>query len=118
MSIMADEYQAFVAAKINPAIPDKYRQAVIALGLAGETSETAELLMRAYEGAKLMVHAGRASELVKKELRDGREISQALILELGDVLWYVTAIAHLHDLKLSDIMLANIAKLSARQGKQ
>ena len=67
---------------------------VISLGLAGETGEVLELL--------------------KKEIRDGKDIRSDLILELGDVLHYLTCIAHWYGWNLEDVMEANISKLKKR----
>lgn len=96
----------------------KDQRADMALGLPGEAAEVAELVVRNAEtllaAAKLGVSAGRAADLLKKEIRDRREITQALILELGDVLFYVAAVAHLHAINLDDVVQYNIEKLSGR----
>jgi NTP pyrophosphatase (non-canonical NTP hydrolase) len=69
------------------------------LGLAGETGEIAEK--------------------IKKVLRDNNSIvseetKQALKLELGDVLWYVSQLATELGLSLENIAEANIDKLYSR----
>lgn len=67
-----------------------------ALGLAGEAGEVADLVKKAqYTGAK-PINPGQ------------------LLLELGDVLWYLTAIADQFGFTLEEVMEANIAKLELR----
>ena len=68
---------------------------VMTVGLAGESGEVCELL--------------------KKYVRDDKEIHGDLLLELGDVLHYLTMIAHTFDMSLDDIMKANIHKLEERR---
>jgi NTP pyrophosphatase (non-canonical NTP hydrolase) len=66
-----------------------------ALGLAGESGEVVDL--------------------IKKQVCHKHGIDRDVIAkELGDVLWYVAAIATKLDLKLSDIADLNIDKLKAR----
>lgn len=66
-----------------------------ALGLAGE--------------------AGEAVEIVKKHLYHGAELDRdKLTKELGDVLWYVAALAAAAGIDLDVVAEANIAKLRAR----
>jgi len=69
-----------------------------ALGLTGEAGEVADLIKKANFTKK------RAPENFKEEL----------LLELGDVLYYLDRIAQLHDFSLADIMEANIEKLEKR----
>ncbi len=71
---------------------------VAALGLAGETGEVMEHL--------------------KKHYRDGKVPGNELRLELGDVLHYLTVIAHSYGWSLSDIMEANIEKLEKRDAEK
>lgn len=67
----------------------------IGLGLCGEAGEVAELLKKQY------LH-GRALDLPK------------LAEELGDVLWYVSALCSMHGLNLGDVAAWNLEKLRAR----
>lgn len=64
----------------------------------------------------LVGEAGEVSEKIKKLLRgDKLEIDRdAMISELGDVLWYMTAIADLCDIKLEDVARYNVKKLADR----
>lgn len=69
--------------------------AIMALGLAGE--------------------AGEVVEMVKKHVGHGHELDrEKLAKELGDVLWYIAAVATITGLDGNDIAERNIAKLRAR----
>jgi NTP pyrophosphatase (non-canonical NTP hydrolase) len=94
-----NDYQDFVG-KTHFAAKDLPPLLYPALGLAGET--------------------GEVIEIIKKITRDdGGDISedrrQKLILELGDVLWYVTRIASVIDVSLRDVIEGNVAKLTERR---
>lgn len=66
------------------------------LGLAGET--------------------GEAVEVVKKSYRPGRVLDKdKLEAELGDVLWYLNAVARVAGLTLDGIAERNLAKVCQRQ---
>ena len=68
---------------------------VFALGLCGE--------------------AGEAGELVKKNIGHGRQMDYLRLQEeLGDVLWYVAAVASAYGLGLDTIASANVEKLKKR----
>lgn len=51
----------------------------------------------------------------KKEIRDGVDHSEAIISELGDVLWYVARIADEYGYELTGIAEANKDKLTDRK---
>lgn len=64
--------------------------------------------------------AGEVQGKVKKILRDDDGIvtdekRAAIAGELGDVLWYVTRLAHELGLNVEDIAKANVAKLLSRK---
>lgn len=64
--------------------------------------------------------AGEIAEKVKKLIRDkDGEMTQEFVddmkKELGDVLWYITAIADEFNLQLEDIAQVNVDKLTSRQ---
>ena len=55
-------------------------------------------------------------EKIKKQIRDGNEVNQLeLVKELGDVLFYVTALANHIGSDLQTVATNNIAKLQDRQ---
>lgn len=94
-----DEYQA--AAHATAIYPGKGSNILYpTLGLCGE--------------------AGEVAELVKKMIRDDGHLMtverrEKLILELGDVLWYVAALALELGMSLSSVASRNIDKLASRQ---
>lgn len=63
--------------------------------------------------------AGEVMELRKKSMRPGKFAKpldkNELTLELGDVMWYVAAIAEREGIAMGDICQANIDKLSGRR---
>ncbi len=85
-----DEYQKAVK-RTAAASPT----AVFALGLAGEV--------------------GEVIEPIKKNLDRGRPIdSEKMAEEIGDVLWYLTALTDSLGLTMLQIAEKNVAKLNAR----
>lgn len=60
---------------------------------------------------------GELCSLKAKAIRDGRNPfhDQDVKKELGDILWFVAAIAADHGFTLENIALSNIMKLSARK---
>lgn len=71
---------------------------------------------------KLNGEAGEIAEKVGKALRDNggiidHERRGALLLELGDVLWYVANLANELGYDLSDVAQANIYKLASRKAR-
>jgi len=88
------EYSQWVERKILT--EDQERLIENILGLVGETGEVAEK--------------------IKKLMRDGTRFANEEILnELGDVLFYTTALANLYGRGLQDVMKLNIKKLDDRQ---
>lgn len=63
----------------------------------------------------LSEECGETLGLIKKAEYHGRELDRdALRKELGDVLWYVAAIAHWYGFGLGDVAAANVEKLRRR----
>ncbi|HEY3925396.1 MAG TPA: hypothetical protein VGL75_12615 [Acidothermaceae bacterium] len=65
----------------------------------------------------LGAHVGDLLNAQKQYLRSSLDLSAATTLmrqELGDVLWYLCAVARRHDLKLSEIARANLVKTRER----
>jgi len=72
-----------------------------------------------YPALKLNGEAGEVAELIGKMLRDDNGIlsderKARVSKELGDVLWYVAAVATDCGLSMADIAKENIAKLAKR----
>lgn len=73
-----------------------------------------------YPTLGLVNEAGEVAGKVKKWLRGDYEISDkrdALIAELGDVLWYLAVLAAELDIRLSDVAAANLYKLNSRRSR-
>jgi NTP pyrophosphatase (non-canonical NTP hydrolase) len=93
------EYQNLALA--TAIYPKKYETIYPALGLCGE--------------------AGEVAEKVKKSIRDGldywqeKQFKEDLTKELGDVLWYISALASDLDISLNDVAENNLLKLASRK---
>ncbi|GIW68538.1 MAG: hypothetical protein KatS3mg100_032 [Candidatus Parcubacteria bacterium] len=64
--------------------------------------------------------AGEVAEKVKKVYRDGGgvitpEAREALVKEMGDVLWYLAVLAHTLEVPLEEVARQNIEKLASRK---
>lgn len=107
--ITASGFQAWVEARWGQR-PKPVDLAVMTIGLMGEITEVMQ------ECHDLAVAGGRVAEHVKKEIRGSKIVDIAkLKLELGDVLHYLTIIATHYGISLSDVMGANVDKLTLRQ---
>lgn len=94
-SLTMDEYQRESNRTAPMSVSPEIRLATFALGVAGE--------------------AGEVAELVKKELGHGHDTDRLqMAKELGDVLWYVAALASMYGFTLSEIGQLNIDKLRSR----
>ena len=68
-----------------------------------------------YAAIGMCGEAGEVSELIKKYAYHGHTIdTEHLARELGDVLWYVSYMAHLFGYSLGEIMVMNQEKLAKR----
>lgn len=88
--------------------------------LAKRTAEYPRGSWLHYPALGLAGEAGEVAEHVKKAIRDnGGEVTperrQAIAKELGDVLWYVAALATELGLDLDEIAQGNLEKLLSRQ---
>lgn len=72
----------------------------MALGLAGESGEVANKLKKVIRG-----------DYTENDIKD------AIIDELGDVLWYVAGVASVLGVDLDDVASANIRKLTDRKDR-
>jgi len=62
----------------------------------------------------LMNEAGEVGGAFKKEIRDHIDNTELIIDEMGDVLWYLTRLCDVYDIKLSELMINNMDKLFQR----
>ena len=66
----------------------------------------------------IVAEAGEFAEIVKKILFQGKEYNQDnidhMIIELGDILWYISQAATALGFRLDDILLGNTMKLLKR----
>ena len=89
------DFQELSKRTMNSDLPHDLQLANYSLGLAGETGETIDL--------------------IKKGLFHGHELSRLKIKEeLGDIMFYVAAIATLNKISLNDVVNYNIDKLNKR----
>jgi NTP pyrophosphatase (non-canonical NTP hydrolase) len=94
---LAREFEEWVGKRWGASPPGSRHWLIAVMGLAGETGECVEPM--------------------KKHYRDGKHPGDALKLELGDVLHYLTVLAHSYGWSLDELMQANMAKLEARDAK-
>lgn len=98
------------------------RKANHALGVAGEVAECDQLLASSscdgaqyFASHEAMRTAGSICDVVKKNEYHGRPADKtAMLKELGDVLWYVSALALDYGFTLEEVATANVEKLKAR----
>ena len=60
----------------------------------------------------LMNEAGEVGGAFKKEIRDHVDNTDLIIDEMGDVLWYLTRLCDVYDIKISELMIIDIKKLT------
>jgi len=92
-----NEYQLLAAKTIQKNADDRLTEIVPFLGIIGEIGSVVSQL-------KIKFRDGKSYVAYKKKLSE----------ELGDVLWYVSAIATQNDLKLEEIATSNLHKIHDR----
>jgi|TARA_R110000824_G_scaffold79775_6_gene200919 NTP pyrophosphatase (non-canonical NTP hydrolase) len=74
-----------------------------------------------YTTLGLTGEAGEVAEKVKKMIRDDIELDDKyrgkIVRELGDVLWYVSNLAHELGVSLDTVAKANLCKLNSRKSR-
>lgn len=96
-------------------VDDYQEKAARTLIDAPENEFTGKELMLAWNSIGLSGESGEVAELAKKQIFHRHDIDiEKWKKELGDVLWYVSAICTNLGLKMSEVMDHNIAKLEAR----
>ena len=93
--ITFNDYQRWVVTKLIPGMSNHDERMAAALGLCGEAGEFAD-------GIK------------KEEIHGSKFPREAKVKELGDVLFYVASSAHVNQIELEEVMLANVEKLNKR----
>lgn len=90
-----NEYQRLAMTTLNPELDTKDVLINAVMGLCGES--------------------GEVIDMVKKHLAQGHELDRdKMVLELGDVAWYLAEAATALGVTLEDVMEANIEKLRKR----
>ena len=89
-------------------------------GIIAETAVFPKEIGLLYCGLGLCGEAGEVAEKVKKLYRDSdgvitEEFKQALAKEMGDVIWYLTAMAEIIGISMEEILQINYDKLMARK---
>lgn len=82
---------------------------------AGTTNCYPAEQMTAWLLAGLASEAGEVAGKFKKALRDGGDARQAMIAEIGDVLWHCACLARECGVSLEMVARANLEKLASRQ---
>ena len=66
----------------------------------------------------LVGEAGEVAEKVKKQIRDGKLVSvEEIIKELGDVMFYLVALANHYGSDLDEVLQKNVDKLNSREDR-
>ncbi len=64
----------------------------------------------------LVGEAGEIAEKIKKQIRDGKlAAGEDIIKELGDVMFYLVALANYFDSDLDEVLQRNVEKLNSRE---
>ncbi len=96
--MLANDYQAL--ARSTASYPEQYSVIYPLLGLLGEAGEV----------------AGKFSKIMRDQSGDATEENvEALLLELGDVQWFIAILAEDLGSNLSEVMIKNIEKLQSRK---
>lgn len=76
---------------------------------------TNDEVMLAWNALGLAGEAGEVADLVKKSVFHRHRLdTEKIVEELGDVLWYISALCTKLNIDLDDIMMNNIKKLNLR----
>jgi len=90
-----NDYQHYSKRTMNIRVDKILNISNLSMGLAGETGEVVDYLKKVYF---------HGHEIDKEKMID----------ELGDVLWYISSLAFVHDIDLEDVAEYNIQKLEKR----
>lgn len=100
---------------------EQYQQKAFELAIYPEAGKKS-ILSVVYTILGLTGEAGEVAEKIKKAMRDDGgvilpEKREAVKKELGDVLWYLSALAKELGISLEDVAQTNIDKLTTRKNK-
>lgn len=83
--------------------------------LAADTAIYSSAHRLLYPALGLAGEAGEVANKIKKMLRDNKFDRDGVAAELGDVLWYVAALARDLNVDLQDLAMGNLEKLYSRK---
>ena len=115
MTIDFKRYEAFVDAVTSDASKDFVNLADRMVELDGQGANIERLLTAA---VGMSAEAGEFTEIVKKMVFQGKPYSEDnrehLIIELGDILWYVAQATQALGVSFNDVIETNVKKLEKR----
>ena len=88
------------------------------MDFTGKTAKYPKRREKEYLMIGLMNEAGEVGGAFKKEIRDHVDNTDLIIDEMGDVLWYLTRLCDVYDIKISELMINNIDKLMSRMSPE
>jgi NTP pyrophosphatase (non-canonical NTP hydrolase) len=97
--------------------PESYDEFTERLAVYSDKQTDPAVVSAMYLALGLVGEAGEVSEKVKKWHRDGRIDGDLVVLELGDVLYYLTRLANVFGYTLADVERLNRKKLTDRRAK-
>lgn len=108
MNMTLDEYQM----KAMSTRMDSCRNlAYMLTGLTAEVGEVNDKIAKAIRKSEVSIDY---NELIKYR-REGSQLEYAIVMELGDCLWFLAGLADVFGYSLDEIAEWNIAKLASRQ---
>lgn len=122
MMTFDDYQQAALATAVYPGQGTLSGMLYCALGINGEAGEFTEKTLQAvFWAASMQVGASKIAEMAKKALRDDGGVTpvrrDAMLKELGGLLWYIANLAHELNTSLSEVAAGNIEQLADRQAR-
>lgn len=82
-----------------------------------DIQEDPSIIKSMYCALGLVGEAGEVAEKIKKWHRDGRLDKDALVKEIGDVLWYCSELCNNLDISLEQVIITNRDKLIDRNNR-
>ena len=83
-----------------------------------KTAKYPKRMEKEYLMIGLMNEAGEVGGAFKKEIRDRVDNTDLILDEMSDVLWYLTRLCDVYDIKISELMVNNMDKLFNRMSKE